>query len=63
MMMTRHGLSRRLMQVLAQSTRGRLGDIVMQTFSLNNTGGRRATPVWMHNLLGDPALKIPVTAP
>jgi hypothetical protein len=51
-------ISRRLMQVLGQTRGGRLGGVITQTFSLYNSAGDHLTPVWMYNLIGDPALRI-----
>lgn len=51
-------INRRLLQGLAGNTSSRLGDYTMQSFALYNQGAARATPVWMYNIIGDPALKI-----
>jgi len=50
-------ISRRIMELLARNTTGRLGDVFVQSASLYNQS-LRFTPIWIYNLLGDPALRI-----
>jgi hypothetical protein len=56
-------LNRRLMEIFARNTSSRLGDAFLQSASLYLDGGRRATPVWIYNLIGDPALKLTTVSP
>lgn len=52
----------RLAQLLNMNRTGRFGDVILQSFSLYNQRGPWVTPVWLYNLLGDPALRIKSTA-
>ncbi len=56
-------INRRLLQGLTGNTSSRLGDYATQSFALYNQGPTRSTPVWMYNIIGDPALKIRTPAP
>lgn len=56
-------INRRLLQGLTGNTSSRLGDYIIQSFALYNQGPRRSTPVWMYNMIGDPALKVRTAAP
>ncbi len=51
-------INRFVMEQLACTINGRLGDIFAQSASLYGTGGPRLTPVWIYNLLGDPAMPV-----
>ncbi|MBX3731533.1 MAG: hypothetical protein KF791_02945 [Verrucomicrobiae bacterium] len=52
-------LNRVIMELLSCNTRGRLGDMVAQSMSLySNRKPAPFTPVWIYNLLGDPALRL-----
>jgi len=52
-------INREIMELLSCGTRARLGDIVGQSFSIyNRQSPEPFTPVWIYNLLGDPALRI-----
>ncbi|HRI12403.1 MAG TPA: C25 family cysteine peptidase [Verrucomicrobiota bacterium] len=52
-------INRRIMELLSCNTSSRLGDLVAQSFALYNRQSQTArTPVWIYNILGDPALKV-----
>jgi len=51
-------LNRRIMELFACNTSSRLGDAFAQSASLYNSRNAWLTPVWIYNLLGDPALKL-----
>lgn len=52
-------INREIMELMACGSRARLGDIVGQSFSIyNRQAPEPFTPVWIYNLLGDPALQL-----
>jgi hypothetical protein len=55
-------INRRVMEVVAKARSGRLGDVLMQTVSIYQQGAVRSTPIWIYNLVGDPALEVLVPA-
>jgi len=56
-------INRRLMELFSRHTSGRLGDFVMQSFSLYTTLGAHTTPLWIYNLIGDPAMPVLAETP
>lgn len=55
-------LNRKIMEFFSHNTTGRLGDAFIQSASLYVSGGARLTPLWIYNVIGDPALRL-VTPP
>ncbi|MBK9138237.1 MAG: hypothetical protein IPM17_05650 [Verrucomicrobia bacterium] len=51
-------INRFVMEQFACTTTGRLGDLFAQSASLYATGVPRLTPVWIYNVLGDPAMPV-----
>jgi Peptidase family C25 len=51
-------INRRLVELLNLSRGGRIGELMVQSFSLYDAGGPWVTPVWIYNLIGDPAMEL-----
>lgn len=56
-------INRRLMELFERHTTGRLGDFVLQSFSLYTKLGSHITPLWIYNLIGDPATVVLTATP
>ena len=50
--------NQRFAAILGQSSHGRLGDVLLQSFAQYQRTGARLTPLWIYSLLGDPALTV-----